>query len=204
MLPESRQFIALHLEPDQVTAVGPLPWTPPSPTPSDHWCLYVRVLSVQEAPLVEGANVDTNVANSNSIAWRNLKIVNQGEERKMAKFIVRNIQAGEERLTLHVEVTPALFQTSKLLVRLDERLQRGIAAGQARLEGLKMASPGVFAVTAPRASITGIRLAARQQGAATVQLDAPPGKAAEGDVQVTQSSSKGVDGGVTLRVARKK
>src|SRR5215210_5202159 len=102
MLPESRQFITLNLEPGQVTDIGPLPWTPPSPSPSDHWCIYIRVLSVQEAPLVEGANVDTNVANSNSIAWRNLKIVQPGQEKKSAQFIVRNIRAGEERLVLQL------------------------------------------------------------------------------------------------------
>ena len=203
LLPQSRQFITLHLEPGQVTAIGPLPWVPPSPTPSDHWCIYVRVLSVQEAPLVEGANVDTNVANSNSIAWRNLKIVNPGEERKIARFIVRNIHAGDERLALQVEVTPALFRAGTLVLRLDETLQRGIAAGDARLEGLKMTGRGVFAVTSDKSSITGVRLAARQQGAATVQLNAPAGRAAEGDVQVSQISRKGVDGGVTLRVARK-
>lgn len=203
LLPESRQFITLHLEPGQVTAIGPLPWVPPSPAPSDHWCIYVRVLSVQEAPLVEGANVGTNVANSNSIAWRNLKIVSPGQERKIARFAVRNLQAGDEWLALQVEVTPALFQTGTLVLRLDETLQRGITAGNARLEGLKMTGRGVFAMTSEKSSITGIRLAARQQGAATVQLDAPAGKAAEGDVQVSQISSKGIDGGVTLRVARK-
>jgi hypothetical protein len=153
--------------------------------------------------LVEGANVGTNVANSNSIAWRNLKIVSPGEERKMARFVVRNIHAGDERLSLQVEVTPALFQAGKLVLRLDETLQRGITAGNTTLEGLKMTGRGVFAVTSEKSSITGIRLAARQQGAATVQLDTPAGKAAEGDVQVSQISSKGVDGGVTLRIARK-
>lgn len=204
MLPQSRQFITVHLEPGQVTAIGPLPWTPPSPTPSDHWCLYVRVLSVQEAPLVEGPDVDTNVGNSNSIAWRNLKIVNPGEERKMARFIVRNIQRGEERLALQFEVTPALFQTGKVVLRVDESLQRAIIAGSAKLEGVRMTARGVFALTAPRSSITGIRLTPRQQGAATVELDAPGGKAADGDIQVTQTSSRGVDGGVTMRVARKK
>ena len=203
MLPQSRQFITLHLEPGQVTAIGPLPWVPPSPAPSDHWCIYVRVLSVQEAPLVEGVNVGTNVANSNSIAWRNLKIVNPEEEMKTAKFIVRNIQAGVEQLELQFAVTPALFQTGKFLLRFDDTLQRGITDGKAKLEGLTMTGKGVFNVTSAKSRITGIRLAARQQGAATVQLDAPVGKAAEGDFQVTQMSGKGVDGGVTLRVAKK-
>ncbi len=203
MLPESRQFITLNLEPGQVTDIGPLPWTPPSPSPSDHWCIYIRVLSVQEAPLVEGANIDTNVANSNSIAWRNLKIEEPGGGMKSARFIVRNIQAGNERLALQFDVAPALLQTGRLVLRLDETLRRGFAAGEAKLKGLRMTGQGVFAVTSPTARVTGIRLAARQQGAATIQLDAKTGTRAEGDIQVTQFSSKGVDGGVTLRVAKK-
>lgn len=202
MLPESRQFITLYLEPGQVTDIGPLPWVPPSPTPSDHWCIYIRVLSVQEAPLVEGTNIDTNVANSNSIAWRNLKIVQPGEEMKKAQFIVRNIQAAEERLALQFDVTPALLQAGTLVLRLDPILQRGFVAGEGKLEGLRMTQQGVFAVTSARARMTGIRLAKRQQGTVSIQLDGTDRKT-EGDVLVTQISSKGVDGGVMLRVAKR-
>ena len=201
-LPESRQFITLHLEPNQVTDIGPLPWTPPSPSPSDHWCIYIRVLSVQEAPLVEGTNVDANVANSNSIAWRNLKIVEPGEEKKASKFIVRNIQEGDERLMLQFDLAPALFQTGRLVVTLDDALQRAFKAGQGKIEGLERTAPGVYTVTSAKARIDGLLLPARRAGAATIQLEGGD-REAEGDVQVTQSSSKGVDGGVTLRVAKK-
>ncbi len=77
LLPESRQFITVRLEPGQMTDIGPLPWTPPSPAPSDQFCLYLRVLSVQETAPVEGTNVDTNVANSNSITRRNVNVVSK-------------------------------------------------------------------------------------------------------------------------------
>ena len=46
-------------------------------------------------------------------------------------------------------------------------------------------------------------MAAHPQGVVTIHLNAAAGTAAEGDVQVTQISRKGVDGGVTLRVAKK-
>ncbi|HEV8611031.1 MAG TPA: tyrosinase family protein [Thermoanaerobaculia bacterium] len=203
LLPQSRQFITLHLEPAQVTDIGPLPWTPPSPAPADHWCLYIRVLSVQEAPLVEGLSVDTNVANSNSIAWRNLKIVEPGgDAADSAMFLVRNIREGEERLELQLEVAPALLRTGRLVFRLDETLRRAFTTGQGKVEGLRMTEPGVFTVTSAKSRIAGIRLAARRQGAATVRLYGSD-RTGEGDVQVTQISSKGVDGGVTLRVAKK-
>jgi hypothetical protein len=203
MLPESRQMITLHLEPGQVTDIGPLPWTPPSPAPSDHWCLYIRVLSVQEAPLVEGASIDTNVANSNSIAWRNLNIVAAGAA-SQSQFIVRNIRRAEDRLTLQIDVDEPLFKKAPLILRLDESLQRALTEGGARLDGLKATGPGTFAVVAPKARIEGLRLAPRQQGTATLHVDARADAETVGDISVTQSSREAVDGGVTLRVSGKK
>jgi hypothetical protein len=201
LLPESRQFITLQLEPGQVTGIGPLPWTPPSPSPSDHWCIYVRVLSVQETPLVEGSGVGANVASSNSIAWRNLKIVDTDDDDKGASFIVRNIQANDEPLDLQFDVTPRLLQAGPLVLRLDETLRKAAERGKARLDGLKISEGGVYAVTSPQARLSGIHLGAREYGAARVQIGIPASNVTEGEVQVTQFSSKGVDGGVTLRVA---
>lgn len=201
LLAESRQLITLHLEPGQVTDIGPLPWIPPSPTPSDHFCLYIRLLSVQEAPLVEGTNVDTNVANSNSIAWRNVKVVATAARKKSARFIVRNIRERGEALALQIEVTPELFRAGKVVARLDAPLQRALARGQVRAEGLKKEAPGVFSLTSPKARLEGLNLRAREQGAAEIEL-AGDGRV-EGEVQVTQSSAAGVDGGVTLRVTKR-
>lgn len=202
MLPQSRQFLTLHLEPGQVTDIGPLPWTPPSPSPSDHWCIYIRVLSVQETPPSESANVDANVAGSNSVAWRNLKIANPGDELKKAIFIVRNVQRSEDRLGLQFDVTPRLMDQGRLVLRLDEKLQRAMEAGKAKLEGVQRTQPGVFAVTSPKGRITGLRMAARQQGVATIQFDGS--REVLGEIHVTQFSSNGNDGGVTLRVAKKR
>lgn len=200
MLLESRQFITLHLEPGQVTDIGPLPWTPPSPVPSDHWCLYIRVLTVQEAPASEGANVDANVEGSNSIAWRNLKIVNPGDEDQAMRFIVRNIRQGAEDLGLEFLVTPELFGDGKLTLRLDDVLKG--AAGEATLSGIERLEDGLFLIGEPKASLSGLRLRERQQGTATLQFEGTsPGG---GEVQVTQFSANGVDGGSTLRLAGKK
>src|SRR5262249_22861347 len=61
-IPESRQFIAVHLEPGTTTSIGPIPWTPPAPPPAnDHYCLFLRVLSVQETLPTELAGIDTHV-----------------------------------------------------------------------------------------------------------------------------------------------
>lgn len=198
MLPESRQFITLNLEPGQATQIGPLPWTPPSPTPSDHFCIYLKVLSVQETPPVEGANVDTNVANSNSIAWRNMKVVNPGQM-MMAQFIVRNIQPREELLTLDVTMPPELLGRARPVLTLDAALQR--AAGERlQVRGARMLDRGRILITEPRVSLAGLRMPARAKGVVAVRIEGGP-QTPPGDVIITQRSSRGVDGGVTIRVA---
>jgi hypothetical protein len=199
MLPESRQFITLNLEPGQVTAIGPLPWTPPTPSPSDHWCLYIRVLSVQEPALVEGTTVDTNVANSDSIAWRNLKVVNFGEP-AFSKFIVRNISRETENLALEITAAPALLQGGRMVLTLDPQLRRAMAERPV-LQGAEDLGKGRFAITSPRASIQGLRLPPGGQGGAELRVEGQRNREAVGDVIVSQRSGRGIDGGVTLRIA---
>ena len=96
MVPESRQFITLYLEPGTTTSIGPIPWVPPPlPPANDHYCLYMRVLSVQATPPVEGMGIDTDVANNNNLAWRNIKIVAPGDTSPPSFFIVRNVGEGK-------------------------------------------------------------------------------------------------------------
>jgi hypothetical protein len=198
MLPETRQFINLHLEPGQVTAIGPLPWIPPVPTPSDHFCLYLRVLSVQESPPVEGPNIDTNVANSNSIVWRNVTVVESGKP-LITKFIVRNIRDREERLALDLELPPAMLQRATVLLRLDASLRRAFERGQGTVEGLRFDATGLAAVVSPRARIAGLLLAPRDLGTVEVAVQDPIAPVT-GELRFTQHSSAGVDGGVIFRV----
>jgi hypothetical protein len=199
MLPESRQFITVHLEAGQETDIGPLPWTPPTPTPSDHWCIYIRLLSVQETAVAEGTNISTNVSTSNSRSWRNLKIVEPGDEDAASMFIVRNINGAQERLALRIQTTPKLFGNTEIRLRLDDKLLGAFREGQGKFEGARLVGNELL-VTAPDARIDGIVLPAGGEGAAVLRLGAT---GAEGDVHVTQISSKGIDGGVTLRVARR-
>jgi hypothetical protein len=80
-VPESRQSIVLHLEPNTTTAFGPIPWTPPPvlADPTGRYSLYLRVFSVQQAPPTEGQGLDTDVGNSNDLAWRTIKVVPAGD-----------------------------------------------------------------------------------------------------------------------------
>lgn len=198
MLPETRQFITLNLKPNQVTAIGPLPWTAPSNATSDHWCLYIRILTVQEAPLVEGNLVWANVANSNSIAWRNIKVVNPGQQ-KISRFIVRNIRREAEALDLTFDAAPALMRGGRIVLQLDPALQRALVQGPLP-DGVKALGRGRYALTGLRTRIEGLRLPPRGQGVAQITLEGVP-DGATGDVVVTQASRAGVDGGVVLRVA---
>jgi Common central domain of tyrosinase len=204
MISETRQFVALHLEPGTTTSIGPIPWTPPPvPPANDHYCLYMRVLSVQATPPVEGMGIDTDVANNNNLAWRNIKVVAPGDMSAPSFFIVRNIGERAERLTLRLDVPPELIRPpANFRVTFDEALTRAFRAGEAKLEGLKPDGKGGFLLTEPKAAIVGLQMAPREEGHVKVQLGGKP--PIRGDITITQMSTKGVDGGVTLRLATKR
>jgi len=200
-LPDSRQFIALHFEPGTSTSIGPIPWTvPPLPPANDHYCLYLRVLSVQETPPVEGAGIDTDVANSNSLAWRNIKVVPPGDTSPAAFFIVRNFRREAREIGLRFEVPAALIaQGVRVQIALDATLARAFKEGRHRVIGMKATGDRVFVLESERAFLDGLSLAYKQEGHVKVSI-AGAGKAARGDVTITQVSAQGVDGGVTLRL----
>jgi hypothetical protein len=107
VLPESRQFITVNLLPGQSTDIGPLPWTPPNPVPTDHWCMYARLLSAQEVSMPEGTSLVDNVTNNNSVAWRNMQILTTSTDR--ASIILRNIERKDARVSVQVRVPPKFF-----------------------------------------------------------------------------------------------
>lgn len=206
MIPESRQFIALHTEPGTTTSIGPIPWVvPPLPPANDHYCLYLRVLSVQETPPgVSGMGIDHDVAYSNSLAWRNIKVVPPGDPSPPAFFIVRNIGKEAEPLALRFDVPAAFLREGGAVhIALDETLMRAFKAGGGKTEGVKFDERGGFIVTGTKAEIAGLQMAAREEGHVKVELGHTRLPVA-GDVTVTQLSRRGVDGGVTLRLSNQK
>ncbi len=206
-IPESRQFTTLFLEPGTTTSIGPIPWVPPPvPPANDHYCLYLRVLSVQATPPVEGLGIDTDVANNNNLAWRNIKVVAPGDTSAPSFFIVRNIRAETDRLTLRFDVPKALMRLHpRIIVTLDEVLTRALRAGKGRLTGLKADGKGGFLVSSAKASIVGLQMTPRESGHVKVEVDVVRPKApVRADITITQLDAKGVNGGVTLRLATKK
>ena len=203
MIPDTRQFIAVWTEPGTTTSIGPIPWVPPPlPPANDHYCLYLRVLSVQATPPVEGMGINTDVANNNDLAWRNIKIVAPGDKSAPSFMIVRNIGKGEDRLTLRFEVAPELIQERvSIRVIFDESLTRAFRAGKGKLEGLKPDGKEGFLVTSPKAEFVGLLMAPREEGHVKIVFG-PTKPSAQGDVTIIQIDSKGVQGGVTLRLAK--
>jgi hypothetical protein len=131
MIPETRQFLAVFLDGNTTTSIGPIPWTPPPlPPANDHYCLYLRVLSVQATPPVETMNIDADVANNNNLAWRNIKVVAPGDNSPPSFFIVRNIGREAGPLALHFEVPEQFMNPPGMIhVTLDEALTRAFRAG---------------------------------------------------------------------------
>ena len=205
MAPESRQFTTLFLEPGTTTSIGPINWTPPPlPPANDHYCLYLRVLSVQATPPVEGMGIDKDVADNNNLAWRNIKVVAPGDTSPAGFFTVRNIGDATERLELRFEIPKDLMEPSEnIRVTLDPTLTRALREGKGALDGLKPDGKGGYLVTSARATIAGLKLAPRAKGQVEVHFGATK-PSALGDINITQVSSKGVDGGVTIRMAPKR
>ena len=150
-LPETRQFLTVNVQPGQVTDVGPLPWTPPVPSPSDHWCVYVRLLS-QQSPIsvAEGANIGTNVQANNNIIWRNLHIVVNSTD--SATFTVSNG-------ALRIDVPQKFFDAGR--VRL--LAPRAAAARWKGLEGLQRAKRERQQVTVPAVPAPSKQTSARER-----------------------------------------
>jgi hypothetical protein len=206
-VPESRQFIALHLEPGTTTSIGPINWTPPPVPPSnDHYCLYLRVLSVQETPPSEPAGIDANVANSNSLAWRNIKVVAPGDSSAPSFFIVRNTGKRTDRLGLRFQVPPEMLKPpASVRITLDDALMRAFRAGNGKVEGLKADDRGNFLLTGEKAQLVGLQMDPQQKGQVKVTLGpTKPSSRGPIDMTITQFSADGVDGGVTLRLATKR
>jgi hypothetical protein len=211
-LENTRQFITLNLAPGQVTDIGPLPWIPPSPVPSDHWCAYVRVLSVQ-SPLgiTEGANIDWNTEQSNHIAWKNLKIVSPAlgtEAERQARFIVRNVDEADAQVDLVIERPRELDLSTVIRLDLGPDLIRRWRAAGGRGENVARADSGgrnqnaspALVLTGERSVIAGIPMHAREGVGVvmTFTADRPVDKPV--DVLVTQRVNGRDVGGMLFRL----
>jgi hypothetical protein len=89
-------------------------------------------------------------------------------------------------------------------VTFDEALTRAFSAGKGTLDGLKSDGKGGFLIVKPKATIAGLVMGPKQAGNLKIQLGSTKPSVRGGEITITQRSAKGVDGGVTLRLATKK
>jgi hypothetical protein len=218
-LPETRQFITLNLAPGQTTSIGPVPWTPPPPSPSDHFCLYVRVLNVQETPATEGTNIDLNTRDSNSIAWRNVTIVNPpgpglAPSRSTATFTVRNIRKERAPVDLEILVPQRLLaQRARVELLLSPKLAQRWIESRGTLdgfgEGRELYHPNMYTrpellrrgllINQPKATLRGIVLAPQEEAAVTVRVTATDARENH-DILIQQRFREQVEGGILVQV----
>ena len=149
-------FTAPNLAPGEVRILGPVVWDPPSPSPSDHFCFYVRATSPQDPiTIVEGSSISTNVKNSNNIAWRNVNVVDLSSSRTIT-FIVRHIGAEPGPVELQFQVPPAFLTIGEATIALPHRIEASWLAADALPAGL---APGRTVQVRPwNRDATGVRI----------------------------------------------
>jgi hypothetical protein len=88
-------------------------------------------------------------------------------------------------------------------VTLDKVLTRALRAGKGEVTDLRPDGRAGFLITGERAAFSGLLLAPRKQGHVRVVVE-PANSSVQGDITVSQIGPKGVEGGVTLRLASTK
>jgi hypothetical protein len=177
-----------NLAPGEVRQVGPLPWTPPSPSASDHYCMYARLASPQDPiTFAEGTSVRTNAMNSNNIAYRNLIIVDLSSS-KSVPFLVRNVEVKEADVDIVFRVPQGFLKQGQVFLRLSPELERQWPKEHRAVKGLALPKQDYqFTVDAagPEAK-TGQPLTAGEQKLQepTVKVETPPYQITEPEVVI--------------------
>ena len=183
-----RQFTTLFLDQGITTSIGPIPWTPPPlPPADDHYCLYMRVLSVQATPPVETGK-STPTSPTTTISPGATSRSSRLAIKSPGFFTVRNISDRSERLALRFEIPYDLRRSSTAIrVTLSPTLARALRDGKGGFEGLKPDGEATYLITGGRATITGLQMAPREQGQVEVRFG-PIRRSVRGDVTITQLS----------------
>jgi hypothetical protein len=125
-----------NLNAGEVRQVGPLLWNPPPPAPSDHYCLYVRVVSAQDQiTYAETANVGENARQSNNIVWRNVNVVNLLSSTSVT-FVVRNVDEKRDTVDLVVRVPEEFLKIGEVHVSLRAEVDERWLAERKPIRGL--------------------------------------------------------------------
>ena len=127
--------------PTGAQTVGPLPWLPPSPVPSSHFCFYVRVVSPQDpVTFAETANVSANASNSNNLVWRNVNVVDDVTTTDVS-FVVRNIEEKDAEVELVFTAPPEVLRRGELALRLPRAFEQRLGPRTQDMPGLAPPDP---------------------------------------------------------------
>ncbi|HSM16427.1 MAG TPA: S8 family serine peptidase [Gemmatimonadales bacterium] len=130
------RFQVPNLNPMEIRQIGPLIWDPPSPTPSDHFCLYMRVMSTQDPiTFTEVVSVWTNAQNSNNIAYRNINVVDLLSS-KTVTFLTRNIERRDSVVDIHFRIPPEFLEVGEVFLRLSPELEKAWQADRSAIPGM--------------------------------------------------------------------
>ncbi len=160
------------------------PWSPPDPaligiTDKHHVCIYARITNAQNevksnSCSQEGSSVYYNTTNFNSIAWKNLTILGDGEigEEAATVFMLNvNSDGGTQapevqpnadiyELTLEIDqepITPGIieygapdpdfFKKGKLYIQMLGPLNQVMSIQSNECTGYEIVKPGLFLIT---------------------------------------------------------
>ncbi len=131
------RFPVANLTAGETRVIGPLAWNPPDPTPSNHFCFYIRVVSSQDPIVfVEGPSVDTNARNSNNIVWRNINVVDLSSSRTVS-FQVRNTSREKQAIDLSLQIPSEFLEIGTATVQLPPRFFESTKVRKSEVIGLR-------------------------------------------------------------------
>jgi hypothetical protein len=206
------RFNVPNMGPSEVHQVGPLEWYPPAPYPSDHFCLYMRVVSPQDPiTYAEGTNIWDNAQWSNNIAYRNMNVVDLVGSTGVA-FQVRNIAVDTADIDVAFHVPPEFLEQAQVLIEFSPQLHERWEADPRRLRGLRVRddlhgapvergpTEPPYQVTAPEVTLPGFRLEPGFAETMTLTFQAVDTLEGEYDVYVTERIDGEIIGGILYTV----
>lgn len=170
-------------------------WTsiPPPPSPLDgHYCLLARFVADISTPdpingEVSNNGVWGNVFYSNNIAWKNVTIVDNFQNRDVVgpfgggEVIVRNVLRTTTSTRLRIDMTDGareFLKSGTIEVDLDDKLFAQWSKAAKKDLGLRAIGHNALAVLEPNVVIDGFTLSPREEHVLTVRFR--PGSSARG------------------------
>lgn len=170
-------------------AIVEIPWYPSDPArfssfgaDAGHFCILARIETSTAAPFgmtfTETADVNGNTKNNNSIAWKNLTIVdNFPGALKMANVIVRNVFAKSVMMGMKFaeprKVRTSIFKYARVRIDLGEKLFDRWKQGGASGRGFEPVGGTSIQMLSSRSSLDGIKLEPGDEFTVAITVEFP-------------------------------